>query len=353
MDRAERLLDLVTFLVNADRPVPFKAIRAHFEDYARVSVDSALRKFERDKADLLDLGIPLAYHEPDPDADTLEEVGYRIPPEAYFLPKLELSPEELALLTVAGAAVRGMEGFPWQSEVGRALEKIAFAAEESGARPAELVRRLAVDPGAGGDPKRVGAHFAALRDALMRRKTVELDYHGFFRDEVTRRAVDPYGLFLRGGIWCLFGHCHLREGPRTFHLDRIARVTVNPARPRSPDYEIPGSVDLAALARQRPFEYPIEDEQAVRVRLEPRLAFSARALFGEHAAVEEQGDGGAEVTVRVRHLDALVDQVISLGDGARILSPEAARTRIVERVTAALAGAESGAAAPGGGEDGA
>lgn len=347
MDRAERLLDLVTLLVNAERPVPFKAIRDHFPDYAGATPDAAQRKFERDKSDLLDLGIPLAFVEPDPDrGPDAAEGGYRIPRDAYFLPRLDLTPAELGLLSVAGAAARGMRGFPWAEEVGRALEKIGFAAEETGARPAPLTRHLHVDAGVAGDPARVGGAFAVLRDALARRKEVRLTYHGLYRDEVTERTVDPYGLFLRDGTWCLHGHCHLRDARRTFHLDRIGAVEVNRSRPKQPDYEIPGDLDLRALARQRPWELPFEPEIEVVVHLAPHLAFAARALFGERARVKPEAGGGATVEVPVRHLAALVSQVIGLGDGAVILGPDPARERIAARLEGALARARDPEAPP-------
>ena len=338
MDRAERLLDLVTLLVNAERPVPFRAIREHFPDYAGISAEAAARKFERDKADLLDLGMPLVFVDPDPDAgEGGGEGGYRIPQEAYFLPRLELTPEELGLLSVAGAAARAMEGFPWAAEVGRALEKIGFAAEEAGATEAPLARHLLVDAGLAGDPARVGAAFAALRDALARRKRVHLTYRGLYRDEPTERDVDPWGLFLRDGTWCLYGHCHLRGAPRTFHLDRIAALEVNPSKPRQADFALPADLDLQALARQRPWELALEPAREVTVRLAPHLAFSARALFGDRAQVSSEADGSATVTVTVRHLDALVSHVLGLGEGAVIQGPSGARARIVARLQGALA----------------
>lgn len=341
MERAERLLDLVTLLLNVERPVPFREIRSQFEDYRSASDEAAQRKFERDKAELVDLGVPVEWVEPDPDQD--EAGGYRVRPDAYFLPPLTLAPDELALLYVAGTAAHAMQGFPWPAEVARALEKIAFAAEESGARPAPLVQRLAVNPSPKGDPARVGAHFAALRDALARRKVVHLTYHGLYRDDVTERAVEPYGLFLRDGLWCLYAHCRLRGARRTFHLDRIERLEVSPSRPRRPDYDLPEDVDLAALARQRPWEYPIEAPMEVEIRIEPHLAFSARPLFGKAARIEALPDGAARVRVVSTHLDALVAQVVSLREAATLLAPEAARDRLVARLEAALRRAGGGA----------
>ena len=95
MERTERLLDLVALLLDAKEPLTWKEIRAAFrEDYATGSVEATERKFERDKAELLELGIPISYVVADED----KEDGYVIDREAYYLPKLELAPEELAVL---------------------------------------------------------------------------------------------------------------------------------------------------------------------------------------------------------------------------------------------------------------
>ena len=333
MDRAERLLDLVTFLLDADRPVPFRDLRDAFEDYAGASREAAQRKFERDKAALLELGIPLEYREPTEDG---EEGGYWIDRDLYYLPRLMLEPEELALLYVSGSAALEMEGFPWPAEVRRALEKIRFAAEESGTAPAPFARQIAIR--APRQPEAVGRTFSVLRDAIQRNKRVTLVYHSMYRNERNTREVDPYGLFLREGVWCLYGYCHLRKGERTFHLDRIESVSVNPNRPRSPDFEPPPDLDLMAHARMRPWEFPIEDPVEVTVRLSPHLAFSAQTLFGPAARIRENDDGSAEARVVARHLDALLSHLLSLKGGVEVMGPASVREEMVRRLDGVIRG---------------
>lgn len=41
---------------------------------------------------------------------------------------------------------------------------------------------------------------------------------------LTRRTVDPIKVLIAGGQWYLQGWCHLREAPRTFHLDRVSAL---------------------------------------------------------------------------------------------------------------------------------
>src|SRR5215470_16538751 len=58
-DRGKRLLDLVVMLLGARQPVPYREIRAQFKAYRTAQEEAGLRAFERDKADLLELGVPL------------------------------------------------------------------------------------------------------------------------------------------------------------------------------------------------------------------------------------------------------------------------------------------------------
>ena len=60
-DRSKRLLDLVMMLMRSRLPVAYRDIREQFVAYQTANVEAGLRAFERDKAELLELGVPLRY----------------------------------------------------------------------------------------------------------------------------------------------------------------------------------------------------------------------------------------------------------------------------------------------------
>ena len=97
MDRTERLLDLVALLLDAPEPVPFSDLREAFPDDYGGGRESAERKLERDKAELLQAGVPLEYVPPSLE-DGRDAGGYRIDRAAFFLPDPRLAPEEAAAL---------------------------------------------------------------------------------------------------------------------------------------------------------------------------------------------------------------------------------------------------------------
>src|SRR5512133_3075726 len=189
MQKAQRLLDLAAFLLRAAEPVSWREIQEQFpEDYGSSSGEAAIRKFERDKAELLELGIPVRYAAGDGDLPA----GYLIDRDEFYLPDLKLPPEDLALLYLAGSAALARGTFPYASDLAHALNKLSFAARAPGAEAAASVgRRLSAQDDDGGDDAGVGARLEELSRAVAHRKRTHLGYEGAERRARTERDVDP------------------------------------------------------------------------------------------------------------------------------------------------------------------
>src|SRR5260221_7970270 len=114
MQKAERLLDLAAFLLRASEPVSWREIQEQFPgEYSDSSEEASIRKFERDKAELLELGIPVRYLAGDEDLSA----GYLIDKDEFYLPDLKLPPEDLALLYLAGSAALAQGAFPYAHDL--------------------------------------------------------------------------------------------------------------------------------------------------------------------------------------------------------------------------------------------
>jgi proteasome accessory factor B len=343
MDRTERLLDLVALLLDAREPIPFAQLRELFpDDYGAGSREAAERKLERDKAELVALGVPLEFVPPDEDR---ELGGYRIDRKAFFLADLKLSPEEGAALYAAGSAALASHDFPFAHDLAHALRKLALAGgpPTSGA-PGQAIealgtaaarRLLIVRPG---DPARAGK-LRALGDAVARRKRVHLAYRAAPAVSPgaapappparTERDVDPYGLAFRGGAWRLVGYCHLRHAQRVFVVDRIESLQVSEAKPSQPDFEIPEGFDAGVAAGTRPWQWVGSTPQTVRLRFAPGAELLAERAFDAPARSDSRG---ALLDLEVTYPDGLVPHVLSFGDRVWIESPALAR----EKALAAL-----------------
>jgi proteasome accessory factor B len=324
MQKAQRLLDLAAFLLRAAEPVSWREIQEQFpDDYGRSSGEAAIRKFERDKAELLELGIPIRYAAGDEDLPA----GYLIDRDEFYLPDLKLAPEDLALLYLSGSAALARGSFPYVRDLAHALNKLSFAARAPGAEAAASVgRRLSAEAedGEGGDEPGVGARLEELSRAVALRKRVHLAYDGAERRARTERDVDPYGLYQKAGAWYLVGWCHLRKAIRTFSLGRIRALAVNATAPRTADFAARRDFKLADLATQEAWEFSVHAPVRCRVRLDGPLSQEVVASFGPRARVKEDGEG-AVVELEVSNGDALVRHVLSIADRAEILAPKALR----------------------------
>jgi proteasome accessory factor B len=333
--KAQRLLDLAAFLLKAAEPVSWREIQEQFpDDYGSGTGEAAIRKFERDKADLLELGIPVRYVAGDEDLSA----GYLIEKDEFYLPDLKLPPEDLALLYLAGSAALANGSFPYARDLAHALNKLSFAARAPGASEAAAYATRAMSEEKAAPWADAGAIAQKLEDlsrAVAHRKRVHLVYAGAQRRERTERDVDPYGLHQNGGAWFLTGHCHLRRALRTFHLGRIASLTVNAAAPRTADFEPRRDFSLSDVATRERWEFEEHAPVRCRVRLDASAPVEVRASFGARARIEEDG-GGVVVEVEATNAEGLLRHVLSLGDAAEVLAPRALRDRARE-VLAGLA----------------
>ncbi len=328
--RTERLLNLLTLLLNSRRPIAFREIREldEFGAYRTDDPKSGERAFERDKAALLELGVPLRWVAPEQEDEDDGLGGYIIDRKRYYLPDLKLTPGELALLSIAGAAAAGMDGFVDKPALVRALAKLGFDVGEMDKKP--TLAHAPLLPGV--DSGRIGTHLAVLHAGIENLRCVELRYAGIAPDATpTVRKVAPYGLYYRQGSWYLVGFCHLRQAERTFAVARIDHVrSVGPAHA----YTCPKDFDLRAHVDKRPWEFPLTEGAWMTLRLAERLRPAVAEIFGRRAKLEDTPHG-LLVHVWVTHPQAFMHAVLPYGAAAEVLTPapmRAALKQIYERL---------------------
>lgn len=298
----ERLLNLLAFLLTADRPVRAEEIRHTVAGYDHESDEAFRRMFERDKDLLRRMGIPLLMRP----TDAWEvEFGYVVPPEEYRLPDPGLTDEELAALWLAAQVIR-IGGRPAGPEP---ILKLG------GARLTAAVEPLAADLGESAE--RLGDVFQAVTE----RRTLELTYRG------RRRAVEPHGLGHHRGHWYLVA---LETGERrTFRLDRAEEIRVG----ERPDAFVRrDDLDVREALEAAPWETGGSPDVTARIRFDPDVAWWAvRRLPGDRPALHSL-DGSLEVELPVSNVDAFLGWVLAFGEQAEVLGPEELRARLLERV---------------------
>ena len=314
LDRLERLTDLVLVLLDARRPRTLDEIAVAVPGYP-ASHAARRQAFERDKRILRDEGIPVVT-EP---VEGPDQYGYRIDPDAFYLPDPELEPDEQAALHLAVAGV----------ELGDPSGRNALAKLGAwGVAEAHAVAQVDAP-----------AALVPLFDAVRTQAEVRFSYRG------AARTVAPATLQFRGGRWYLAGWDRERDAPRTYRVDRVdSRVAAGP--PGS------GTVPEGYTGHDVALDPWRDDEEAeqVLVRVDavegPRVA----AEVGERAVVERTPDGSVLVQLGVSSFAVLRSWVLGLLDHAEVAGPPQSRAAVVswlEEIAAGAPASQAGASARG------
>jgi proteasome accessory factor B len=335
-DRSKRLLDLVMILLRARMPVTYRDIREQFPAYQTLNSEAGLRAFERDKADLLDLGVPIRYITPDED-DALEDGGYVIDLKRFKMPEVRLTPDEISALVLAASVAHAMPGGAYPKIVDLALKKLAFDLPELPDTPTEFPRPSS--PVLVHFPERrvgvraeLGEIYATIEAATRYRKRVTLTYQTAATGMKSRRDIDPYGLIYRESAWLVVGWCHLRQEVRTFRVDRIHDAVMAP-RPKSPDFERPADFDVKAFAQRSPWTFTTDPPEEIQLALAPEAAEVGNEDLGLTAVKRADGDRTL-VTFDCSNLEFAATRILAAKGAIRLLRGDRLRARIHDELDA-------------------
>jgi proteasome accessory factor B len=341
-DRSKRLLDLVMILLGARTPVTYREIREQFAAYQTLNIEAGLRAFERDKADLLDLGVPIRYVTPDED-DSLEDGGYVIDLKRFKMPEVRLTADEISALVLAGSVAHAMPGGAYPKIVDLALKKLAFDLPELPDTPTEFPRPannaptvLVHFPGrpmpqASPDAD-LGELYATLEQATRLHKRVTLTYATAATGMTSRRDVDPYAMLYREGAWLVVGWCHLRREIRSFRVDRIREAVMAP-KPKSPDFERPADFDVKAYAMRSPWTFASEPPEEVQLALSADAAEVANEDFGPTAVKRVDGTRTL-ITFDCANPELATSRVLGAKGAIRVTRGDRLRARIAAELDA-------------------
>jgi len=307
VDRLERLTDLVLVLLRDGPARPLRQIAEEVPGYPE-GAEARRQAFERDKRTLRDEGVEVTTEK----VDGPEQIGYRIQPEDFYLPDLDLSAEEQAALNLAVAGVH--LGDPSGRD---ALWRLGLPAA-SATRPIADVPALPALP--------------VLYEALRRHAKVQLRYRG------EERHVDPARLLFRYGRWYLVGFDRDREAPRVFRVDRMEGA---PRAGAAGSAGLPEGFDADGAMPDDPWRMGEGEPVTVEVLVDAPVA---RLVVGEDvdesALAERRPDGAAVLRLEATNLQALRSWVLGLGEHAEVLAPPELRAEVRSwlEATAALDG---------------
>jgi predicted DNA-binding transcriptional regulator YafY len=318
-DKLVRRLSLVALLLSRQgHPVSADEIRRRVEGYPTMTEDAFKRRFYEDRSELAGLGVEIAT---EPGAGAGPEL-YSLAANAYYLPQVELSGEELTALAACLAVLE--DRFAYSQPLRLALLSLAQGRPElitdAGVPPLTVVPETAAP----------AAILPKLQAAIADRKTVRFTYYAISRDQELARTVDPYGLQLVAGEWYLIGWCHLREAERTFRLSRIrSRVTHATRAPH--DFATPDTFDIGAY-RDRPAWRLARPAGTARIRVAPEMAWWVEAHWTHCGTIEVQQDGSLIYETAYADARPLMGWVLGLADAAELLEPVELREQLAAQL---------------------
>lgn len=315
--KTERLLNLLIMLLVQRNYVGKDRIREIL--YPGSSDDAFERMFDRDKEELRSLGVPIEVGHLDPLFD--DEPGYRIRPDRFALPDIDLLPDEAA---VVGLATRVWAHARLAEATTDAVRKLAAVGVDVDVSALDIVEpRLTAD-----EPS-----FDVFWEATQERRPVEFEYARPGQDEIATRHLQPWGVVRHSGRWYVVGLDTDRGEERVFRLSRVRGEARKVGEPG--DYEVPPGTDVRAVAR-RLAPAPAREQAVLLVR-----AGAGHTLRRDAEQVDPGVLGPDEATAwdRVtltRDLFGLADEVLGHGADVYVVSPAELRDTVVSRLAAAL-----------------
>jgi proteasome accessory factor B len=308
--RAERLVNLVICLLSTRQFLTAERIRDAVPGYeaadgSRATDEAFKRMFERDKAELRDLGIPL---ETGRNSTFDGEDGYRIRRGDYELPPIEFDAAEAAAV---GLAARLWQSATLGEQARQALIKLRAAGTEV---------RAAEAPGAVPHLDASDPSLPALMDAARSATVVSFDYLKAGAGVPARRTLEPWGVLSWRRRWYVAGYDRDRAEPRSFRLGRITGQVKTVGGPGA--FERP-QVDLVQMIAGR----GPDDGRVATVRVTGAGAGQLRRIATDAT--------DSVLTIPFTDSQWLARVIASAGSGARALDPPDLVDAVVERLQAA------------------
>lgn len=318
--RAERLVNLVLCLLSSRQYLPAERIRRIVPGYADAPSDEAFyRMFERDKAELRELGVPLETGRT-PGFESSE--GYRIARRDYELPDIDLEPDEAAAVALAA---RLWDSSQLAGAAHGALLKLRAAGIDVDNEPAASVepRVRAVDPA-----------LTPLISAVQAGQVVTFTHRKHPAADPVVRTLEPWGVVSWRGRWYVVGHDRDRQATRCFRVSRI----VGPVRTVGPPGAVPrpDGVDLLAIVAGSAESTPVS--HTARVWLADGRAQGLRRRATVVRRLSMDGIDGDLVDIELPSTDVAARWIAGHGPDAVVFEPPALADAVRSRLLAAAAG---------------
>jgi proteasome accessory factor B len=260
-----------------------------------------------------------------PIAHNREKNGYEFTTPVEAFPMLELNNAELVAVFVAQKALGQFKGTPFENPLRSAFEKLT-----SGLKGKVSVPWLEADSLISFRNFDVAftdmGVFQTVSEAVQQGRVLQFEYKKLNSLVFEMRRVEPYHLACVLNQWYCFAFDLKRRSIRAFVLGRMRNLKVTPEEITDPK---PFSVDAYLKGSFGVFN--AKGNNTVRIQFD---AFAAQLVrersWHPSQQIQETGDGGLELQLRLSSLEEVEPWVLSWGTHAKVIAPEILRRRVYD-----------------------
>lgn len=312
ISKLHRLLSILRILDNRERCTPESLAE-------RFGINE--RSIFRDINDLNSAGFAILFDK--------ENNSYSFADPDFTLRDFDLNDSELMALLLGRQFAHNL-GKPFENAFQSLLKK---ARKETGTKTKRRANKMEgmqqfwvdIDPVEGFE--KIEPQYNAISKAMDKKLELEIVYHGMHKQDVKKRNIAPYGLFLHNGMW-YNTYCRMQNDTREFALDRIKSF-----RQTSRPYTIPPDSSMDSYFK--PGWHIMRHGEPVEIvlRFSKEVArWIMRRKWHSTQETEEQADGSLILKVRVAGTEELKRWTSHWMPHCEVLGPPELRKEVLEDV---------------------
>lgn len=288
--KIDRLIGILSILLQQEKvTAPYLAER----------FEVSRRTINRDVEDLCKAGIPVV---------TTQGPGGGISiMEGYTIDRTLLTSSEMQAIL---AGLRSLDSVSGTNRYGQLMEKLSVGSSGMLAGDQHILIDLSSWYKEALAPK-----IELIHAAIRQQEWITFTYYSPKGESV--RRIEPYNLVFQWANWYVWGWCDEREDFRLFKLNRISELR------REGRYFEKRQVPRPDLSTGKVFP----ENMRVKVLLEPECKWRLVEEFGKNSFTE-QADGRLLFSFGFSDRENLVSWILTFGDKAELLEPEAMRTEL-------------------------
>jgi predicted DNA-binding transcriptional regulator YafY len=271
-------------------------------------LEVSVRTLHRYMSMLEEMGIPI-YTERGPYGGFSLMRGYKMPPMIF-------TPQEAVALVLGTQLTDQVWGELYHQAAMSALSKIEHVLPDEQLREVRWAQNKLVSTGFQRLPmENLEPYLITIRKAMREEHKLQMDYQSQQQSEALLRIVHPYHLVHRAGLWYLIAWCEMREGMRTFRVDRIRNMLV-----QEEVFSTQEDFDVNAYLEQT---FQFDTPHKIKLRFPAAFVDLARSVQIPWNNVREYEDGSITVELTTADLNMAASMVLSFGPSVEILQPPA------------------------------